>query len=101
MVNARRVHAFLYLASIAGGLDPGPFEHENHGPLRSSRSVHDTFRNGKSLPRRKLDRLPFQFDDETPLYNVEELVYRIVLVPVKLALHRAEPNDAVVHPTKR
>ncbi len=86
--------------SIASRLDPGSFDHENHGSLRGPCPMHYTFRDCKSLPRCKLDRPVFQINDETPLHHIEELVFLIVLVPVELSLHDAEPDDAIIHLAK-
>lgn len=87
--------------SVAGGHDAGSLDHENHSPLRSARPVHHPFRNGEPLPRPELDRPALQVDHQTALHHVEELVFPIVLVPVELSLHDAEPYDAVVHTAER
>jgi len=56
------------------------------------------FGDGKALPRGQLDRPTVQVNHEPPLYHVKELVFFIVLVPVKLSLHDPQPHHAVVHP---
>src|SRR5262245_22241169 len=86
---------------VAGWYDPGPLDHENHTSLRSARPMHHPFRNREPLSRCELDRPAFQVNYEAALDHVEELILLVVLMPVKLALHHAEPNDAVVHSAQR
>src|SRR5262245_30550660 len=59
--------------------------------------MHDAFWNRKPLSGCELYRPAFQVDDETALDHVEELVLRVVLVPVELALHDTESHDAIVY----
>src|SRR6266550_4289305 len=58
--------------------------------------MHHALRNGHALPRRELDPPALQLDDEPSLHHVEELVLPVVLMPVELPLHHAEPHDTVV-----
>jgi len=62
--------------------------------------MHHTFRDSKSLPRHELNRPAFQVNVETPLHYIEELIFLVVLVPVELSLHDAEPHNAVIHATQ-
>src|SRR5574342_137388 len=82
--------------SISGRDDPGPLDHEDHGPLRGARPMHHPLRHGDPLPRQQLDRPAFQVDHEAPLDDIEALVLRVVLVPVELSLYDAEPHHAVI-----
>src|SRR5205807_7896855 len=79
--------------SIAGRFDPGPLDHKDHGALRRAGPMHHALRDGHGLARRELDPPTLQLDDEPSLHHVEELVLPVVLVPVKLSLHHAEPHD--------
>jgi hypothetical protein len=88
-------------SSIAGRFDPGPFDHEDHGSLRSSRPMHHALWDGKALSRAELDCPAIQINLEAPFDHVEEFVLLVVLVPVKLALQDAEPHDAVIDPAER
>jgi hypothetical protein len=44
--------------------------------------------------------VPLQIDQELALQNEKELVFVVVLVPVKFSLHDTKANDAIVHLTK-
>ena len=46
----------------------------------------DAFRDGEALLRRELDRLVLEIDQKAPLDHVKELVFFIVVVPVKFTL---------------
>src|SRR3712207_2602881 len=65
--------------------------------------MHDSPRYGETLLRGELDRpvLFLEVDQEAAVHDVEELVLLVVMVPVELVLHDAEPDDAVVHPDER
>ncbi len=63
--------------------------------------MHDPVRNRKPLSGCELDRPAFQVNYEAPLDHVKELILLVVLMPVELALHDAEPHDAVVHSAQR
>jgi len=71
--------------SITRGYDPRSFDHENHRSLRGTGPMPHPFGDGKALPRGQLDRPTVQVNHEPPLYHVKELVFFIVLVPVKLS----------------
>jgi hypothetical protein len=53
----------------------------------------DTLRHHKSLSGIKLNGSAFQVDDESAFNDVKEFVFIVVLVPVILTLHNAEPDD--------
>src|SRR6266850_605745 len=98
LANAGRLEASVGLRSlVASRYDPGPLNHENHGSLWSPRPMQHTFWDRKRLPRRELDRSAIQLNHKTALHHIEELVFVVVLMPVKLSLHDAEPHDTVIH----
>ena len=53
--------------------------------------------NGETLLGYEFDGSVFEVDEEAAVDDVEEFVFVIVFVPVKFALHDAEPDDAVIH----
>src|SRR5687767_10567542 len=65
--------------------------------------MHYAFRDGEPLTGQELDDTAFFFevDQQTPVHDVEELVLLVVVVPVELSLHDAEPDDAVVYAAER
>src|SRR5438445_380871 len=87
--------------SVARRDDPRALDHKNHAPLGGPRPMHHALRDRKPLSRCELDGPAFEINHETPLHDIEELVFLVVLVPVELALQHAEPHDAVVHAAKR
>src|SRR5690242_6110439 len=96
-IGGRR-QPFVGLRSlVASRYDPGPLDHENHGSLWSPRPMQHTFWDAKPLSRCELDRSALQLDHKTALNHIEELVFVVVLVPVELSLHDAEPHDTVIH----
>src|SRR4029453_12226451 len=86
---------------VAGWCNPSPLDHEDHASLWSPRPMHHPFGNRKPLSGCELDRPAFQVNYEAPLDHVEELILLVVLMPVELALHDAEPYDGLVHSTQR
>ena len=63
--------------------------------------MHHPFRHRKALARTQLDRSALQVNDEAPIDDVEKLVLVVVFMPVELALHDAEPHDAIVYSAQR
>ena len=59
--------------------------------------MNDAFRNDKPLSRLQLHRTILQIDDEAPVEHKKEFIVVVVLVPVLLALHYAEPDDGTVY----
>lgn len=62
--------------------------------------MDDTFRNGIALVCAERYRFVFQVNEQRTFENEEELVFSIMLVPMKVALENAQPNDAIVHLAK-
>src|SRR5215471_8050783 len=87
--------------SIAGWPDPGTFDHQDDRPFRRARPMQHTFRHHETLPWRQGDRPSLQLDHKPAIDHVEELIFSVVLVPVKLSLHHAKPHDAIVDPAER
>ncbi len=58
--------------------------------------MHDPFGHDKALVGVQFNRALFHFDDKAPLQNKEKLIVVIVLVPVILALHDAEPHNRII-----
>ena len=87
-------------ALIPARYDPRGFHHKDYRSFRGAGAVHDAFRNHKSLFGQQLNRPVFRVDQEAPLDDVKELVFEIVLVPVELALHDAQPHHGLIHPAK-
>ncbi len=65
--------------------------------------MHHAPRDAEPLPRCEFDCPTFflEVDQETPFHHVEELVFLVVVVPVELALHDAEPHHAIVYAAER
>jgi hypothetical protein len=63
--------------------------------------VHDPFGNCEALLGLQFNGFALDFDDEAALEAEEEFVFIVVLVPVKLALQNAKPNDGVVDLAQR
>jgi hypothetical protein len=57
--------------------------------------------NDKALPRIERDGTLFEIDEQLAIHNVEELVIRIVLVPVILTFQHAKADDGVVYLAER
>ena len=55
----------------------------------------------KSLLWIEFDSAALQINDKPALHNIEELVFFVMFVPVKLALHDAKPNHAIVDLAQR
>src|SRR6266545_2615037 len=90
--------------SVSVGTDSVTFEHQHDSPFCRARAVHDPLWNDKPLPRLQLHRsstLSIQVDDEAAFDDVEEFVFRRVLVPMVLTFHDTETNNRVVHFTQR
>jgi len=62
--------------------------------------MNHAFRNGISLVRFQGYRPVLQINQKLSLQDEEELVFIIVLVPVKFALHDAQAHHAVIHLAK-
>ena len=62
--------------------------------------MNDPARDGVALMDSERDCLAFQINQKLSLQHEEEFILLVVLVPVKLALHDAETNDAIVHLAK-
>ena len=56
-------------------------------------------RHREALLRGELDGAAFEVNDELTLDDVEELIFGVVFVPMKLTLQHTKANDAVVHLT--
>ncbi len=57
-----------------------------------------------SWDRKALSRPEFNpptLDDKKTFQDIEELVFPLMFVPMKLSFHDPEPNDTVIHPGKR
>ena len=54
----------------------------------------------QALTGQKLDRSPFEIDDEFAAQDEKEFVLVVVFVPVIFALHDAEAHDGIVHPAE-
>jgi hypothetical protein len=75
-------------------------DHENDALLGCSRAMHHALRNDEAFIGLELDRSPLEINYESAAQDVEKLIVVVVLVPVILALHDAEPHDGIVHPAK-
>ena len=58
-------------------------------------------RHRESLLGSELDGAAFEINDEPTLDDKEELIFVVVLVPVKFTLQYAHANDTVIHLTER
>ena len=87
--------------SVAGGIYAAPFDHQDGCPLGSPRPVEGFSWNRKTLVGFKDYRFAFQVDEEPSLEDEKELVFRVMLMPVKLPLEDSESDDTVIDPTKR
>jgi len=63
--------------------------------------MQHAFGNDKSLSGRKVDRSPFQINQQPTFDNIEKFVVIIVLVPMILALDHADADDRRVDLAKR
>src|ERR1043166_274228 len=96
-------------SSISSRDDVGRLDHENHRRLGCAGAMDDTPRHDERLTRSELDdsargdtiRGGFQVDEKEPIETEEEFVVGVVVGPVVLALHDAEPNDGIVDPDER
>ncbi len=59
--------------------------------------MQHTFWDSKPQPRCELDRSALQLNHKTALHHIEELIFVVVLMPVELSLHDAEPHDTVIY----
>src|SRR5919108_3796388 len=82
---------------VAGRDDAGTLDHQHYRAFRGSGAVHHPLRYNKALPRSERDGTVFKIDQKAALYDVEELILGIVLVPMIFPLHYAQPNHRVVH----
>ena len=64
-------------------------------------AMDDSLGNDKSLSWVELDGSVFEIDEQLAVNDVEELVIRIVLVPVILTLQDTKPNHGVIHLAER
>ncbi len=60
-----------------------------------------TFGNDEALSRRKIDNTIFEIDQKTSVQNEKEFIDVLVFVPMIFALHDGQPDDSVIHFTKR
>ena len=82
--------------------DTGLLNHQDRAADRDHRSVQHARRNGKRLSGTEINALSaVELDSEQPVQDEEELVLLVVLVPVELALHHAEPYENVAHLDQR
>ena len=75
-------------ASVPGRNDAGAFDHENDSAFARPRPMDNALRDHESLPWREFDcssSLLIKVDDETTLDDVEELVLRLVEVPMVIS----------------
>ena len=86
---------------IAGWDDIGTFHHQNHGALRRTRAMPNSFRNNEALARPKIDDSIFEIDQEVSVQNKEKLVDVFMFVPMIFALEHAQPYDRIIHSAKR
>src|SRR6266705_6604327 len=75
----------------------GVFHHQNHSSLLRSRPVKDSFRHDETLSRTELDGAAFEIDQQQAFDNIEELVIRVMLVPMIFTFDDAKPNDGSIH----
>ncbi len=76
-------------------------DHEDYGSPRGARPVHHALGNYEALSRREFDRSILQIDQESALYNIEEFIVSVVLVPVILAFHNPQPDHGLIHLAQR
>src|SRR6516165_2461604 len=76
-------------------------DHEDDAFFGCPRAMHYALWDDKALIGQELDRSLLEIDYESAAQDVEKLIIIVVLVPVVLALHYAEPHDGIVHPAKR
>ena len=81
--------------------DARPLHHQDHRPLRRVRPMPDAFRNHDTLTGPEINRALFQIDQKAPAHDIEKFIFALVMMPVILALHHAEPHDRLVHLAKR
>lgn len=82
---------------ISGRNDTTRLDHQHHRLLWRAGPMHHAFCDCRALSRAEIERPAFQINEQSSGYDKEEFVVVVVLMPVKLALHNAEPNDAVVN----
>src|SRR5271156_1895428 len=87
--------------SVSRWHDIGTLNHQYYALKGRSRPVYDAFRHDKSHPRLEGHSAIFKINQKLPIEAEEEFIIVIMLVPVILALHNAEPHHRIVHPTKR
>src|SRR5689334_16862932 len=71
--------------------------------------MHHAFWHDETLARAKLDHTAWGYtvcrglevDEKATLHDVKELVVGIVMMPVILTLHDAQPNDRIVDANER
>jgi hypothetical protein len=85
---------------ISRWYDPCRLDHENDRPLWSPGPVQSPFGHHHSLAGTELDQAILQVDPEPTLDYVEELVVRVMLVPVVLPLHHPKPHYRIIHPAE-
>jgi len=60
----------------------------------------DSFGDYHSLSWAEVNRAIFQFNDQVPAHDIEELILLRVLVPVVLPLHNPKAHDRFVNSAK-
>ena len=92
-LTASLEHAGVQNSPIARGITGGQnafvLKHENDGAMRGARAMDDSLGNYEALSRLERDGTIFEVDKQLALDHVEELVVRVVLVPVVRTLDDA------------
>jgi hypothetical protein len=86
---------------VTCGHDPSGFDHKDDCSFRCTWAMQHALGHHHTLARPKLDDPIFQINREAAADHIEELVVRLVLVPVVFPLYHPEPHDSIVHPAER
>src|SRR6266446_4945632 len=86
---------------VAGRNNVRTLYHQDHGSFRRTCAMAHTFGHDEALLRRKIDNAIFEIDQEMSVENEKEFIDVFVFVPMIFALNHRQPNNRIVHPTKR
>ena len=84
--------SFFVLLGLTGWDYTHGLNHEYHRLFGRSRAVHNTFGHYETLSRSQINAPAFQIDNEMSVENEKEFIFFLMLMPMILTLHDAEPD---------